>query len=174
VEGILVSRDGLAELRFGRGDLSARFDRTYDVGIARVWAALTEPALLERWLGAVSGAPLRRGGTLSVEAYGRPGVSCEVAYLDPERMIEVHASPDTGAGWRVLVETVGLTDSRALLVLEVRGLAANATAACAGWWHGRLANLSALLDGQPVGERTGGSLLVEEYAAALALLIGDE
>jgi uncharacterized protein YndB with AHSA1/START domain len=173
-EGTLLARDGLAELRFVHGDIGLRFDRTYDVGVAQVWTALTDPESLERWVGEVRGGPLGRGVRVSVEPYGRSPVSCTVAYVDPERMIEVGTSADAPGGWRVVAEIVALTDTRTLTVVEVRGVAENAAAACAGWWHGRLADLGALLDGLPASERTGRAVLVEEYAAALALLLGDD
>jgi uncharacterized protein YndB with AHSA1/START domain len=62
-----------------------RLTRRYDATPAEVWAALTEPDSLGRWLAATVAIELAPGGAFELAI----GVGARVRALEPERMLEL-------------------------------------------------------------------------------------
>lgn len=58
---------------------------------AKVWRALTDPALLSEWLLPVIGLKLERGATFSLKTQPHPGwdgvVNCKVLEVEPQKKI---------------------------------------------------------------------------------------
>lgn len=66
------------------GDCELRLTRTYAASPAAVWAVLTEPASLARWLAEPGAIELVAGGSFEVGA-----VAGRVREVDPERVLEL-------------------------------------------------------------------------------------
>lgn len=132
------------------------FTRSYPVGTDDLWAAVTDPARLARWLGAVEGAPAGVGDAFRVDLGDRdlvdlvvtacsPGrVACRWRYPgEPDSEVVVAVAPD-GPGSRLT-----LTHAR---------LAAAAALDYGGGWEDLLDALAVGLAGGvagPVGEDGG-------------------
>lgn len=67
------------------GHCELRLTRRYDATPAEVWAALTEPDSLERWLAATVAIELAPGGAFELTI----GVDARVRALEPERLLEL-------------------------------------------------------------------------------------
>lgn len=70
------------------GFCEVRFTRSYDVPPAEVWAALTEPESIARWLAPPVEIDLAPGG-----AYELHGLPARVRSIEPERVLELDWEP---------------------------------------------------------------------------------
>jgi uncharacterized protein YndB with AHSA1/START domain len=132
---------------------SIRFEREYDAEVENVWAALTEPEQLRRWL-AVGGAVLepQAGGRFEVRmtpdeketAWGT------VLAFEPPRLLEVewHYEGEEESVLRIELEPRG---ARTLLVLDHRLLQASQAAGYGAGWHAYLDALADVLAGASPG-----------------------
>ena len=87
---------GRREAREGH-DLLA-YTRTFSAPIEDVWAAVTEPRRLERWIGTWDGDPADGwvGFRMTAEAADAPAERMFVDECDPPRRLAVHSSTDYG------------------------------------------------------------------------------
>lgn len=139
-DGMLEERDGLQVVRFVR-----RLAHP----VARVWAALTEPAEMLGWLGDAE-VELVEGGRfivrwLNTDAQGNRAVyRGTISALDPERLLEVRGDIHGVLRWELRPEAGGtlLTFSSTLALPEEYR-----TMVLAGW-HYHLDSLADFLDGQ--------------------------
>jgi uncharacterized protein YndB with AHSA1/START domain len=156
-------------LRTDPAHCTLSFERHFDAPIERVWAALTDPALLGGWL-ADSSIDLRVGGTI-VHEFDPDDVGSRVdgtiLVLDPPRTLEYE--------WRFLGETdsvlrydlVADADGTRL-TLTHRMLGTDQAAGYGAGWHTYLDALGALLAGSDAGDwGSGYAAELPYYMAAL-------
>jgi uncharacterized protein YndB with AHSA1/START domain len=65
-----------------------RITRRYEAGPDEVWAALTEPASLARWLGRPGTIDLSPGGAFELDV-GSAGLDARVREVEPGRLLEL-------------------------------------------------------------------------------------
>ena len=84
------------------------FERTFRAPIADVWAAVTEPRRLERWVGTWDGDPADGwvGFRMTAEAEDASAERMVIDECDPPRRLAVTTHAETGS-WRLLL---ALTD----------------------------------------------------------------
>jgi len=104
---------GRRELRDGTSYLT--YTRTFTAPIADVWAAVTEPERLERWIGTWSGDPASGEVAFRMTAEGED-VAAERYTIDacePPRRLVTRSQPDgNGVVWQLeldLAESAGVT-----------------------------------------------------------------
>ena len=68
-----------------RGTCELRLTRRYDATLAEVWAALTEPGSIGRWLAPATHVELAPGGAFELSN----GVDARVLAVEPERVLEL-------------------------------------------------------------------------------------
>lgn len=139
----------LGSVREVDGKGVARMEDRFATDIDDLWSALTDPARLARWIGAVEG-DLRLGGefrarfTSSWEGRGRVDV-CE-----PPRRLLVTMGDEEG---ETVVEAELTPDGEyTYLVVEERGLPLGAVAAYGAGWQAHIEDLAAHLAGRPAGD----------------------
>jgi uncharacterized protein YndB with AHSA1/START domain len=90
-----------------------RCERTLPLPVPRVWAALTEPALIERWLGRRPELDLRPGGAYVVEHGNGMRVTDRVLRADPPTLFEhtfwESVNPDATVTWELAEDGDGGT-----------------------------------------------------------------
>lgn len=93
------------------------FQRTFDAPIADVWAAVTEPERLVRWIGTWTGDPARGEVSFRMTAEGED-VAEERIVIDecrePTRLAMRAAGPDGGEAW---VWQIDLTEADGVTTL---------------------------------------------------------
>jgi len=125
-----------------------RFERRYTVPPGEVWAALTEPERLARWLAPAEIEP-RAGGRLRID-FGNDVVTGDVLRFEPPALLEVEWR-FAGEDESVLRFELAADGDGTLLVLEHLALGdPHATGYGAGW-HAHLDLLEALLAGRTPG-----------------------
>jgi uncharacterized protein YndB with AHSA1/START domain len=91
------------------------FRRDFRASIDDVWASVTEPARLERWIGTWEGDPASGsvGFRMTAEAEDAPIETHRILECDPpRRLVTESASPEDDTVWRIevdLVERGGVT-----------------------------------------------------------------
>jgi uncharacterized protein YndB with AHSA1/START domain len=140
--------DGTVEHRGGRTVL--RYERRLRHPVARVWAAITEPARLREWL-ADADVELAEGGAVQLrwlntdDEGNRAVMDATVTALEPPRLLEIAGDPhgvlrfelaEDGPGTRLVFTVSRQTDEADDLVLP--------------GWHIHLEHLADALDGRPV------------------------
>ena len=136
--GTLRSADGKGIVR-----LEDRFDTNQD----DLWAALTEPGRLARWLGEVDG-DLRQGGEFRAHyvASGWEG-TCRVEVCEPPHRFRIlTTSPDEPDG--VIEATLTADGDHTILVIEDRGLPLEQIAAYGAGDQIHVEDLAAYLAGR--------------------------
>jgi uncharacterized protein YndB with AHSA1/START domain len=120
------------------GRCELRLTRRYDATPAEVWAALTEPRSIGRWLAAPVDIDLAPGGAFELSN----GVDARVRALEPERVLELD--------WRHGVEQRSVVrfelraaDGGTVLVLEHGRIEAPLGMAYISRWSAALARLDA-------------------------------
>jgi uncharacterized protein YndB with AHSA1/START domain len=157
----------LGDLRFVREGIAVRYDRRLDATPAQVWAALSDPGELARWLGHVTVTD--RDVTVLLAPDAAPATG-RVAYSDPEKMLEVDLEWPDEPPARFVAEIAELSGQRAIVVVEYRGVPEAVAAERAAQWHGRIDALVAVASGGPVPGREVPPDLVAAYEVALAEL----
>jgi uncharacterized protein YndB with AHSA1/START domain len=134
------------ELRVDGTRRAVRFERRYDASPAEVWSALTEPKRLARWLADVE-LDLRVGGEYVLRFSPNDDSQMtrgKVLALEPERLLELTwlypGEEDTVLRLELRPDGEGT-----VLVLDHRGLPAEAAAGYGGGWHAHLDSLEAHL-----------------------------
>jgi uncharacterized protein YndB with AHSA1/START domain len=87
------------------GEHEVRFDRRVAQPVAKVWAALTDPAVLKNWLGDVEIEP-RVGGTFVLDFRGQELMTGMVTAFEPEHVIaytwtEKNGLPPSHVRWEL-------------------------------------------------------------------------
>jgi len=138
--------DAHGTLRADEERCAVRFERLYRYTPEEVWAALTEPARLSRWLADTRTFEAKVGGTVSID-FGEGGdVRGEVLELEPQRVLE-YTWTFTGEGRSVVRIELRPHDDGTLLVLDHRGLGHGFGVGYAAGWHAHLDMLGATLAG---------------------------
>lgn len=132
---------------------SVRFEREYEASVEEVWAAVTEPDQLRRWL-AIGGAVLepRVGGRFEVRMTEDDMETAWGAVLafDPPRLLELEWRYE-GEDESVLRIELEPRGDGTLLVLDHRLLQARQAAGYGAGWHAYLDALEDVLDGRTAG-----------------------
>lgn len=107
-----VPPTGRREVRAGVGYLV--MTRTFRAPIADVWAAVTEPARMERWIGTWAGDPAEGQVMFRMTAEGEdaPAEPATIDVCDPPRRLVVRTQGGDGSQWQLeldLVEVDGVT-----------------------------------------------------------------
>jgi uncharacterized protein YndB with AHSA1/START domain len=141
----------MTELGMLRED-GVRFERLYTAGAEEVWAALTEPESLTRWL-APHGAVLEPNGRfeLRMSDAEKADVWGAVRVFDPPRTLELEwrYEGEDDSVLRIELEPRG---QETLLVLDHRLLRADQAVGYSAGWHAYLDALDDLLAGRAPGD----------------------
>jgi uncharacterized protein YndB with AHSA1/START domain len=139
----------ISTVRPEAGGAVVHVEDVYDTGVDDLWSAITEPARLARWIGEVSG-DLRVGGVLRLRFTSSWEGAGRVVVCDPPRRLLI-ASTEEDGGESEVEALVTAEGDRARLVVEERGLPADASAYAAGW-QVHLEDLGAALAGRPTSD----------------------
>jgi uncharacterized protein YndB with AHSA1/START domain len=138
----------LGLLREDNEHRAVRFERRYAASPEDVWAALTEPAKLSRWLAEAVAFDDRVGGTVDLRFGGDPDNVAAGAILtyEPPSLLEYewHWPGQTTSSVRFELSRDG---EGTLLVLDHRGLPKDTATGYAAGWHAYLDRLSAQFEG---------------------------
>lgn len=147
-------------VRPAEGRYEVRFERHFDAPPERLWAAVSEPGLLEGWLGGpVDELELAEGGNVVIRIHpaGPATVYGKVIRVDPPKLLEL--TWDVPA-WRNVPDFFGTTmrwevgqdggGSRLILVHSLPADVAWHVHAMLGAWHLHLDALPATLAGEPI------------------------
>jgi uncharacterized protein YndB with AHSA1/START domain len=138
--------------RSADGGYVLHYERVFDKPPEQVWAALTDPAILTRWL-ARSDVDLRIGGRFVIYFFdGRETMRGEIRALEPERLIEYSWEEDEtplssvrwtiapdGNGSRVTLTHILPAQTRRDVITEL-----------GGGWHAILGYLRTALTGDAI------------------------
>jgi uncharacterized protein YndB with AHSA1/START domain len=140
-----VTEQGYGTLRADGGRFAARFERRYDGSPAEIWAALTEPDRLRRWLAEVVDGRLEPGAEFTFRWNGddEQTARCRVRVFEPPQVLELDwgfaGEPDSVLRLELSAAPGGGT----LLVLDHRQLPQPQAAGYGAGWQ---AHLDALAD----------------------------
>ena len=129
-----------------RHEGGVRLQRRFDASPAEVWAALTEPESLSRWLGHAQRAEAVAGGAWEIRFGEDPArtMSGRVRTVEPERLLEVEwnyqGEPPSLVRFELHDEGGGVR-----LVVDHRGLDRRATTAYAQGWRRHLDGLGGVV-----------------------------
>jgi len=150
--------DGTVRTTGGRHDV--HFERHFDAPLERLWAAVSEPELLEGWLGGpVDELELAEGGNVVIQIHpkGPATVYEKVIRVEPLKVLEL--TWDVPA-WRNVPDFFGTTmrwevrsddgGSKLLLTHSLPADTAWHVHAMLGAWHLHLDSLPATLAGEPI------------------------
>ncbi len=150
--------DGTVTKNDGRFDV--HFERHFDAPVERLWAAVTQPDLLEGWLGGpVDELELVEGGNVVIQIHpkGPATVYGKVIRVEPLRVLEL--TWDVPA-WRNIPDFLGTTmrwevradgdGSELALTHSLPAEHAWHVHAMLGAWHLHLDALPAVLAGSPI------------------------
>lgn len=126
--------------------LRLEFVRTYDSPIGEVWAALTEPVRVARWIGEVTGDPVT-GTVQFLMTEDTDGVPTNVQILecDPPRRLVID-TPTPDGNW-LLTMQLAVTESGTQLVFTHRMAEPYDATSVGPGWHFYLDRLGAVIAG---------------------------
>jgi uncharacterized protein YndB with AHSA1/START domain len=133
--------------------LDISMEELFPVPIERVWHALTDPRMIERWLMSTDGYEAKVGARFTLRdvphADCRGQVECEVLELSPpHRMVWSWCGAEDPATTRLVIE-LAAEDQGTRLKLRHTGEADERTVrGTTGGWASKLGALSALLNTQ--------------------------
>jgi uncharacterized protein YndB with AHSA1/START domain len=128
------------------GDLMAlRFERRYDASPDEVWAAMTEPDSISRWLFADAVLEPRVGGDFRLR-WDENEAGGSVLVWEPPRLLEVEWD-ETDVRSMVRIE-ISAAESGAALALEHRNITPSAAIGLGAGWHAHLEALGEMLSGR--------------------------
>ena len=144
------------------GSGTVHVEDVYDTGIDELWAAVTEPERLERWLAKVSG-DLRVGGTFAARftsSWEGPG---RVEVCDRPHRLLLTMQPGTDE--EMQIEALLTTESdRTRLVIEERGFPPGVAPDHGAGWQAHIEDLRAYLEGrEPAPWKERWQQLVSSY-----------
>jgi len=128
------------------GDLVAlQFERRYEATPDEVWAALTEPESISRWLFADAVLEPRVGGDFSLR-WDENEAGGSVLVWEPPSTLEVEwDEPDVRSILRIEITAV---ENGTALALEHRNITRKAAIGMGAGWHAHLEALSEILSGR--------------------------
>ena len=140
--------EALGEIRDDHGNRAVRFERQHSARPEAVWAALTEPATLRRWLADAVKFDDKTCGAVELR-FGDNGDQVAqgsiLTYRPPSVLeYEWHWSGQTTSSVRFELRPDG---GGTLLSLDHRGLPREAATPYAAGWHAYLDRLAAQFDG---------------------------
>jgi uncharacterized protein YndB with AHSA1/START domain len=131
--------------------MAVRFERVLDAPQQEVWAALTDPALLERWLAAAT-VDARPNGSVALRFDDGHMEGGRIREFRPPQVLEYTwtfpSEPDSVV--RFELEDAG--DGRTRLVLEHRQLGTDSAPGYGAGWQSHLEALAAVLAGADPGD----------------------
>jgi uncharacterized protein YndB with AHSA1/START domain len=135
----------LATLRADDEQVGLRFERHYDATPDEVWAALTEPESIRRWLLAEAVLEPRVGGVFALDWSADDRADGRVRVWDPPLALEVDwIEPSVQSVLRI---ELSAAESGTMLVLDHRNVASDAAVGMGAGWHAHLEALGELLEG---------------------------
>lgn len=148
--------------------MAVRFERELDATQEDVWAALTEPAMLERWL-AVAEVDLRVGGSVRLKFDDGQMEGGRILTLDAPNVLEYEWTFPSEPGSIVRFELAAAGAGRTILVLDHRLLDEKSGPGYGAGWQSHLEALEAVLRGADPGNWWSRyEALRPEYEAQLA------
>jgi uncharacterized protein YndB with AHSA1/START domain len=160
--------DDPGNLRRDGDRFAVRFERHYPAGPAQVWATLTEPERLRRWLAEVVDGRLEPGGEFTFRWDGDDDQTarCRVRLFEPPKVLELSWS-FTGEPDSVLRIELAAAGAGTLLVLDHRQLPPDQAAGYGAGWQ---AHLDALADLDRAGWEARFAEFLPDYRAQLSAL----
>ena len=146
--------------------------RRFRAAIEDVWASVTEPIRLERWIGTYTGDPAtgRIAFRMTAEAADAPEEEMEVLECDPPRLLVVRAQTPSGY-WPMRIALTQHDDMTELTFTQTEVDPAEAESVGPGWEY-YLDRLVAAVTGGEVGaidwDRDYYPAMVEHYRSQLA------
>jgi uncharacterized protein YndB with AHSA1/START domain len=146
--------------------------RQFRAPIEDVWASVTEPARLERWIGTFSGDPTagRIAFRMTAEAADAPEEDMEILECDPPRLLAVRAQ--TPSGYWPLVLALTESDGVTELTFTQTNVQPDEAESVGPGWEYYLDRLVAAVTGGDVAaidwDRDYYPAMVEHYRAQLA------
>jgi uncharacterized protein YndB with AHSA1/START domain len=127
------------------GTCEVRLTRHYRAAPEEVWAALTEPASLGRWLAAPVEVDLRSGGSFRLQLSERETMDGRVRAIQPPQALELDWRR-TGEEPSIIRFDLSSEGDGTMLVLEHRRIEARIGMRYAAVWERRLLQLDALVE----------------------------
>jgi uncharacterized protein YndB with AHSA1/START domain len=146
--------------------------REFQAPIEDVWASVTEPARLERWIGTFTGDPASGSVmfAMTAESEDAPAEEMQIVECEPPRLLAVKASTP-GGQWHLRVALTE-TDGRTLLTFTQPEIDPTEAESVGPGWEFYLDRLVAAETGGDVAaidfERDYYPAMVEHYRAELA------
>ena len=140
----------LSSVRPYGDDALVRVEDVYPTTVEDLWAAITQPERLARWIAEVSG-DLVVGGTFRISFVSSWVGTGTVDVCEPHSRLVVTTTEDDGASTEVEALVTAEGDG-ARLVVEDRGLPVDAAPFHAAGWQVHLEDLGAALAGRPVSD----------------------
>ncbi|MDD9272293.1 SRPBCC family protein [Paenibacillus sp. GCM10023248] len=129
------------------GGFLVQYDRPLPHAAAKVWAALTENHLLEKWMSNLQTVDLRQGGVIRFHMNDGTGAFENLEITDYEAFAVLAF---TWGADRVRFEVSDKPEGSLLVLQEFVGTLTEHTPKDLAGWHVCLDMLSALLDGQAI------------------------
>ena len=129
------------------GTCEIRFTRYYDARPHEVWAGLTEPDSLARWLAPAGDVELSPGGRFELRRSEGEPVKAQVRALERERLLELDWL-DPAVGPSIVRFELTEEGDRTVLVLEHRRVEAQLGMRYLATWERHLDRLESLIDGR--------------------------
>jgi uncharacterized protein YndB with AHSA1/START domain len=147
---------------------SIRFERQLKASAEEVWAALTQPDPMSRWLGAEVRIQAEPGGAVQLRWPGGEQMTGSILRCIPPRLLEYSWKESAEEAESVVTFEVSPAGSGARLVLEHRRIDPSSIVGFGAGWHGHLDALGALLSGRSSELAGSYERLRPVYAARLA------
>jgi uncharacterized protein YndB with AHSA1/START domain len=142
--------EGLGVVRSDGDLLSLRFERTYEATPEEVWAALTEPESIKRWLFAAAVLEPRVGGEFRLDWSDTEKASGSVLVWNPPSVLEVEwIEPSLQS---VLHIEIASSDAGTVVTLDQRNISVEAAIGMGAGWHAHLDALGDLVEGRGPSE----------------------
>jgi uncharacterized protein YndB with AHSA1/START domain len=131
------------------GTCEVRLTRYYNEAPEKVWAALTEPESLARWLAPAGEFDLSPGGSFEFRLQGGETLTGRVRAVEPERLLELDWVDSGEKPSVVRFQLTGESDGT-VLVLDHRRVDASIGMRSIARWQYRFARLDALVERRAV------------------------
>lgn len=140
----------LAAVRPEAGAAVVHVEDRFDTSVDDLWAAVTDPDRLARWLGEVTG-DLREGGVVGLRFTSRWTGTGRIVVCDPPRRLLVTTREEDGQETEMEALVTADGDG-ARLVVEERGFPVEVAPDHAAGWQVHLEDLGAVLAGRERGD----------------------
>ncbi len=150
----------LHRLEGGKG--AVRMEDVYDTNVDDLWAAITDPQRLARWVAEVQG-DLRLGGRFHARFTSSWDGSGRIDVCDAPHRLEVAMSP--GEPDETAIEaTLAAEGAKTRLVIEERGIPLAELAAHGAGWQAHVEDLTAHVEGRAAADwHTRWTVLIPAY-----------